>query len=203
MKIFKLIGYIVSVISTTACSMLPLKSELMIRVDSQSQGENYVAVKNIPNSQPACMRRNPNQQYQRRYFTNARYCFDKNYFPETIIVEYAKWKTYEDQRNNGMIAPSSGYDILQQDLYYKQMDEYYKKVDIDIDKIPASQWHRVVLHPQQLRAKYKGQIPEGRGYRPSGTIIGVNITIQPDGSPKVTDYHTWFSTISPMKDWAR
>lgn len=196
-----------SLVSLTGCSILPMKSEFRIKLDTRTQNPYQVMVRSIPNSKPNCMTNkyaiDKSPRYQRHYFYYDRYCFEKEYFPETIVVEYAKWLSNEEEKKNGIIPPSSGYDISQEALHNRQMDEYYKKVDQDVAKIPASQWHRVVLHPQQLRAKYKSKTPEGNRYRPSGTIIGVNIKIRPDGTAEVTEYYSWRSTISPRTTWAR
>lgn len=38
-----------------------------------------------------------------------------------------------------------------------------KKIQLAIDKLPTSSWKQIVLYTPQKVAKYKNQLPEGKG----------------------------------------
>ncbi|SDC29259.1 hypothetical protein [Acinetobacter boissieri] len=168
---------------------------------------NLAAIRAISNSHPDCMRLNKEekQYYQPHNFPlTSRFCFDENYFPETMVLEYAKWKTdeqYEKELNIVYPARLPDYDVTE---YRNQMATINKKIDDDIDKLPASAWHKVIIHPKEmLQEAKKQQRLKGKGYLPSGTELLITIEIQKDGSAIVkTNYH-WFSAVGSMTDWAR
>ncbi|MCF9047116.1 hypothetical protein [Acinetobacter nectaris] len=167
---------------------------------------NLSAIRAIPNSRPNCesLTKEEKKYYQPRNFSlYSRFCFDENYFPDTMVIEYAKWKTSEEyEKELNIVYPPQVVDLRDPD-YNNTMGIIYKKIDDDIDKLPASAWHKVVIHPKEMLKEAKQhQRLKGKGYLPSGTELLITIEIQKDGSAKVkTDYH-WFSAIGSMTDWA-
>ncbi|MBF7683661.1 hypothetical protein I2F27_10050 [Acinetobacter sp. B5B] len=168
---------------------------------------NLAAIRAIPNSRPNC---SPIYSWEKNYYQPhnfplyTRFCFDRNYFPDTMVLEYAKWKTDEEYKKELNIVYPPQVADLEDPTYNNAMAIIDKKIDDDIDKLPASAWHKVVIHPKEmLKEAKKQQRLKGKGYLPSGTELLISIQIQKDGSAIVkTNYH-WFTASEPIKDWAR
>ncbi len=137
----------------------------------------------------------------------------EGHVPSEIVIEYAPWLTLAQQNEipdlaaketflyKKVIAPDTGNlvdEVIGRDeaaLEYNGTVRM-RNVQSAIDKLPASSWKRIVLHPTDLVSKYRFNKPSGRGNRLRGKELHYIITLNPDGSYKVEDKLYWVSPYS-------
>lgn len=138
-----------------------------------------------------------------KYITNYQDCKvdPEGYIPKQIVIEYAPWLTYEQQVKAGMgnsrtvfkldDIPLDKQPSLKTLIAYDTANE--KKIEAAIDKLPASAWKKIALHPPKDVEKYKYQLPEGDGNPRRGKEIHYTISLKPDGTYSIKTELYWKS----------
>ncbi len=201
----------------TACNWVPYPPSFMMKnsitfdiYDELKKGEQAV----YKNTWPACGNFNwgtiQNGKKPDKYLTHDSTCkvSPEGHVPREIVIEYAPWLTYGQQVEAGMGNSRTHFNLDNLSFEQRPPDEvliaYDDKIDLikeaAIDKLPASAWKRIVLHPQELVRKYRFStppLPKRGGDRLRGKEINYIITLNPDGSYTVEDKLTW---VSPYSD---
>lgn len=127
----------------------------------------------------------------------------EGYVPEKIIIEYTPWLTMDQvEKKIGEYPQKALSDITLGFATEKQKNEFkiwnVKQQQL-IDTIPASEWKQIVLYPPQEVAKYKNQLPEGKGDSKRGKEIHYTISLNPDGTYTITTKLYW--KVPYQKNW--
>ncbi|MGQ1137695.1 hypothetical protein ACT43S_03105 [Acinetobacter baumannii] len=179
-----------------------MKNSITFVVGPSQHGLSFV----FKNNWPLCRNfydHNGNMPAKRqtKYLTHDNTCKiePEGYVPEKIIIEYAPWLTYEEQVKAGMGNSRTAFNLdniplgkqppLETLLAYDKKIE--KKIQLAIDKLPTSSWKQIVLYPPQEVAKYKNQLPEGKGDPKRGKEIHYTISLKPDGTYTITTKLYW------------
>jgi hypothetical protein len=105
MKQYSLIATVLSAFFLSSCTtQLPvIGSKIYIVLDMNQPGEqpNWYVVKNLPYANERC-------NGHHRYFVFGGHCYmrSRDYVPDTITIEYARWLTAAEERARGFVAPS-------------------------------------------------------------------------------------------------
>jgi len=197
MKQYSLIATVLSAFFLSSCTtQLPvIGSKIYIVLDMNQPGEqpNWYVVKNLPYANERC-------NGHHRYFVFGGHCYMKprDYIPETITIEYARWLTAAEERARGFVAPS-GTSVAME----KAADG---RRDAAIDQLPPSAWRKITIKPKQLIAKYQHRMPAGH---PEGYLfpdsrtreIWIQMDMQADGTVKVSERYKWRYGASSIYNW--
>lgn len=119
----------------------------------------------------------------------------EGYISEQIVIEYAPWLTMEQiEKEIGEYPQKALSDITLGFATESQKNDFKiwnSKEQQLINKIPVSAWKKVVLYPPQEVAKYKNQLPEGKGDPKRGKEIHYTISLNPDGTYIITTKLYW------------
>ena len=206
------ISLIISVILLAGCQFTNSNMKTSISFQINDHLKNQDAV--YKNNWPKCGNfydSNGNMLVKRetKYLTYDSSCKvePEGYVPEQIVIEYAPWLTYEEQQKIPSLKAKPVYiirDEIQNGELVKDVargtDEealkynttiLAKNIESAIDKLPASAWKKVVLYPPQDVAKYKNQLPQGKGNKSRGKEIEYTISLKPDGTYAITTKLYW------------
>ena len=122
----------------------------------------------------------------------------RDYVPDTIILEYARWLTPAEERARGFVAPS-GTSVAME----KAADG---RRDAAIDQLPPSAWRKITIKPKQLIAKYQHRMPAGH---PEGYLfpdsrtreIWIQMDMQADGTVKISERYKWRYGSGGISNW--
>jgi len=158
--------------------------------------------KAMPNTETKCSgvgdKYNP---LQRKFVFIGGGCYmeDKADIPETMIVEYAPWLTDAESEARGFVRERP-YDSIE---LREKNDAIVRREQSAIAAIPASQWHKIVLHPAELARKLKIVDPSGKTANRCCKTIIYKIKINRDGTYVVEESQGWDYGISNSHNpWA-
>ncbi|WP_411267181.1 hypothetical protein [Acinetobacter sp. AYS6] len=186
--------------SSTGCSSM---MENSISFSIKGQNKSYI----YKNTWPECNNFKINPKLKYNDLSDSCKVSPEGYVPEKIVIEYTSWLTYEEQVKAGMGNSRTAFNLdniplgkqppLETLLAYDKQNE--KKIQLAIDKLPTSSWKQIVLYPPQEVAKYKNQLPEGKGDPKRGKEIHYNISLNPDGTYTITTKLYW--KVPYQKNW--
>jgi hypothetical protein len=143
---------------------------------------------------------NKTSTYYRKYVDFGGRCIMEpgDYVPDEIVIEYAPWLTAQqitakglDYNDAQMYAEHRVFPNADDDRY---TDNINRLKDLDIAKIPASQWHRIVLHPKQdyaTKYNYAPKLDKGWSKYSNNKILQYNIVVNRDGSNNLIPVYGW------------
>lgn len=123
-----------------------------------------------------------------------------DYVPEEIVIEYAFWKTDAEIKaagldykqiyiiQNGHVKGEDAAAVNYNDNILMAMR------DVDISKIPADQWHRIVLHPKSdyaTKYNYPPKLDKGWYKANNDKVLQYRIMINKDGSNAIYPAYDW------------
>ena len=73
----------------------------------------------------------------------------RDYVPETITIEYARWLTMQENDSRGF---SVGSDADIEGANARRRAAHARR-DAAIDQLPASAWRKITIKPKELIAK--------------------------------------------------
>jgi len=165
-------------------------------LDMNQPGEqpNWYVVKNLPYANERC-------NGHHRYFVFGGHCYmrSRDYVPDTITIEYARWLTSEEEDARGFSYQSTASPLAVKKAAHARRDAA-------IDQLPPSAWRKITIKPKELIAKYQHRMPAGH---PEGYLfpdsrtreIWIQMDMQADGTVKVSEHYKWRYGSGGISNW--
>ena len=198
-----LITILLGTLSLSSCTtQLPVvgsKIYIVLEMNQRSGSSNprWSVVKNLTFADKQC-------NGYHRYFIFGGHCYmqPRDYVPETITIEYARWLTMQENDSRGF---SVGSDADIEGANARRRAAHARR-DAAIDQLPASAWRKITIKPKELIAKYQHRMPEGS---PENYIIPqsrareiwIQMDMQADGTVKVSERYKWRYGASSIYNW--
>ena len=186
-----------STLSISSCTtQLPIVgSKIYIVLDMHQRAEqpNWYVVKNLPYADWQC-------NGHHRYFVFGGHCYmrPRDYVPDTITIEYARWLTMQENKDRGFSARAESSEAVESAAHARR--------DAAIDQLPPSAWRKITIKPKQLIAKYQHRMPAGH---PEGYLfpdsrtreIWIQMDMQADGTVKISERYKWRYGSGGISNW--
>jgi|JI8StandDraft_1071087.scaffolds.fasta_scaffold166794_2 hypothetical protein len=150
-------------------------------------------VKNLPYADWQC-------NGYHRYFIFGGHCYmrPRDYVPDTITIEYARWLTMQENKDRGFSARAESSEAVESAAHARR--------DAAIDQLPPSAWRKITIKPKQLIAKYQHRMPAGH---PEGYLfpdsrtreIWIQMDMQADGTVKISERYKWRYGPGGISNW--